>query len=77
MVRSAPDMDSACSDSIAGTPDDGFIVKDLLIKHARDANKATLFNLASMAYNNHFMFSTLVRLLSLLSPFPEPQREPT
>ena len=41
------------------TPDDGVNLKDLIIRHARDAHKATLFNHASMAYNNHFMFSSL------------------
>lgn len=50
------------SDVPQGTPDDSSKVKDLTIKYARDAHKATLFNYASMAYNNHFMFSTLVRL---------------
>ena len=50
------------SDISPGTPDDGAKVKDILIKYARDSHNATLFNYASMAYNNHFMFSTLVRL---------------
>lgn len=62
------DMENPWPDSIAGTPDDGLRVKDLIIKYARDADKATIFNFASMAYNNHFMFSTLVR--HPLSPLP-------
>lgn len=64
MVRSTLDMESAWPDSIAGTADDGYSIKKLVIKYARDANKASLFNYASMAHNNHFMFTTLVRLLS-------------
>ena len=54
-------MKSAWPDSIAGTADDQARAKDLVIKYARDANKASLFNYASMAHNNHFMFTTLVR----------------
>ena len=74
MVRSTRDMESAWPDSIAGTPDEGSMLKSLVIKHARDANKAALFNYASMAYNNHFMFATLVRLLSPLPVAHYPAR---
>lgn len=49
----------------AGRPDEGTKVKDLIIKYARNADTATLFNYASMAHNNHFMFSTL-------TPTPKP-----
>ena len=43
--------------ALAGTPDEGDTAKSLLIKHARQPEKAALFNYASMAHNNHFFFS--------------------
>lgn len=40
-------------------------MKNLLLKYARQADKASLFNHASMAHNNHFFFKTL-------TPDPKP-----
>jgi len=42
------------------------LTKNLLLKYARQADKASLFNYASMAHNNHFFFKGIVRLESLL-----------
>ena len=36
--------------------------KNLLLKFARQADQAALFNYASMANNNHFFFKFLVSL---------------
>ncbi|SLM36220.1 fe superoxide dismutase [Lasallia pustulata] len=41
----------------SGTVDANALTKALLIKYARDANKAALFNHASMAHNNHLFFT--------------------
>jgi Fe-Mn family superoxide dismutase len=38
--------------------------KTLLLNTARDPAQAMIFNYASMAHNNHFFFSSLVRRLS-------------
>ena len=43
------------------TPDDGISVFKLIKRHARDASHATLFNYASMAYNHHRFFRSLVK----------------
>ncbi|KAI9823735.1 MAG: hypothetical protein M1832_002292 [Thelocarpon impressellum] len=43
----------------AGTPDEGATAKTLLLNSARQADKAALFNHASMAHNNHFFFNCL------------------
>lgn len=40
-------------------------LKELLIDIARNPASANTFNYASMAHNNHFYFSTLVRLLDV------------
>ncbi|CAI6341642.1 unnamed protein product [Periconia digitata] len=40
-----------------GTPDENQDVKSLAVNYARDPTKAYQFNLASMAFNNHFFFS--------------------
>ncbi|KAF9692504.1 hypothetical protein EKO04_009383 [Ascochyta lentis] len=42
--------------STAGTPYEGQETKSLTIEFARDPTKAYAFNLASMAFNNHFFF---------------------
>jgi len=42
-----------------GSPEEGKTTKDLLVANARDSAKASLFNHASMAFNNHHFFSTL------------------
>ena len=63
-VGTAPSYPCQCLlrySRLLGGPEEGRKTKDLLIQYARVADKATLFNHASMAYNNHFMFSTLVR----------------
>ena len=56
----------ACRDvlNFPGTVDHNATSKTLAIKYARQADKAALFNYASMAHNNHFFFSGLVRLSS-------------
>ncbi|MCJ1438867.1 hypothetical protein MMC27_008257 [Xylographa pallens] len=41
------------------TSDETALTKTLAIKYARDPSKASLFNHASMAHNNHQFFSTL------------------
>ncbi|MCJ1318067.1 hypothetical protein MMC15_003394 [Xylographa vitiligo] len=43
----------------AHTSDETALTKTLAIKYARDPSKASLFNHASMAHNNHHFFSTL------------------
>ncbi|PGH17860.1 hypothetical protein AJ80_04683 [Polytolypa hystricis UAMH7299] len=43
----------------AGTPDENASPGTLIIKYARDASMASLFNYASMAHNNHFFFNCL------------------
>ncbi|MCJ1282084.1 hypothetical protein MMC26_001407 [Xylographa opegraphella] len=43
----------------AHTSDETALTKNLAIKYARDPSKASLFNHASMAHNNHHFFSTL------------------
>ncbi|KAF2630875.1 Fe superoxide dismutase-like protein [Macroventuria anomochaeta] len=42
--------------STVGTPLEGQDIKSLVIELARDPTKAYVFNLASMAFNNHFFF---------------------
>lgn len=42
--------------STAGTGYEGQDIKSLVIELARDPTRAYLFNLASMAFNNHFFF---------------------
>ncbi|KAI9729571.1 MAG: hypothetical protein M1834_006767 [Cirrosporium novae-zelandiae] len=45
---------------ISGTPDaQATDTKTLLIKYARQPDRAAYFNYASMAHNNHFFFSSL------------------
>ncbi|KAH7132107.1 Fe superoxide dismutase-like protein [Dendryphion nanum] len=43
----------------AGKPEENLNVQDLLIRWARDPMHAWNFNVASMAYNNHFFFCGL------------------
>ncbi|PGH01935.1 hypothetical protein AJ79_07766 [Helicocarpus griseus UAMH5409] len=43
----------------AGTPDETATPGTLLVRYARDANMASVFNYASMAHNNHFFFNCL------------------
>ncbi|WEW59705.1 superoxide dismutase [Emydomyces testavorans] len=43
----------------AGTPDENSSTGTLLVKYARDASMASLFNYASMAHNNHFFFNCI------------------
>ncbi|EEH45113.2 hypothetical protein PABG_11604 [Paracoccidioides brasiliensis Pb03] len=43
----------------AGTPDESATPGTLLVKYARDASMASVFNYASMAHNNHFFFNCL------------------
>ncbi|MCJ1253085.1 hypothetical protein MMC24_000892 [Lignoscripta atroalba] len=43
----------------AGTDDEHALTKNILLKHARQADRASLFNHASMAHNNHLFFSAL------------------
>jgi Fe-Mn family superoxide dismutase len=38
-------------------------MKSLLIETARNPQQAAIFNHASMAWNNHFYFQTIVRSL--------------
>ena len=47
--------------ALAGTVDENTVTKALVLKYARNPDKAALFNYASMAHNNFFFFSTLVR----------------
>lgn len=54
---------------LLGTVDEDALTKNLLIKHARDASQATLFNHASMAHNNHLFFIGI-------SPTPVPIPQP-
>ncbi|KAL8814183.1 MAG: hypothetical protein Q9223_006572 [Gallowayella weberi] len=56
--------------AISKTKDENTKTKDLLIKYARDPNRAALFNYASAAHNNHLFFETLVTLLPPLSLHP-------
>ncbi|KAI9671516.1 MAG: hypothetical protein M1817_003568 [Caeruleum heppii] len=42
-----------------GTSDENTATKHLLLTHARQPDKAALFNYASMAHNNHFFFNCL------------------
>ncbi|KAI9829505.1 MAG: hypothetical protein M1819_006325 [Sarea resinae] len=42
-----------------GTPDENATTKHLLLKYARQADMASLFNHASMAHNNHFFFNCI------------------
>ncbi|MCJ1350518.1 MAG: hypothetical protein MMC33_000499 [Icmadophila ericetorum] len=44
---------------VQGTPDEYGLTKDLAIKSARQADKAAIFNYASMSHNNHFFFEGL------------------
>lgn len=41
---------------LAGEPDENADVKALLLKYARDPENASVFNHASMAFNNHFFY---------------------
>jgi Fe-Mn family superoxide dismutase len=50
---------------LAGEPDEKMDDKALLLKYARDPQSASVFNHASMAFNNHFFFQAL-------SPEPTP-----
>jgi Fe-Mn family superoxide dismutase len=50
---------------LAGEPDEKSDNKALLLKYARDPQMASVFNHASMAFNNHFFFQAL-------SPEPTP-----
>jgi Fe-Mn family superoxide dismutase len=50
---------------LAGEPDENADDKALLLKYARDPQSASVFNHASMAFNNHFFFQAL-------SPEPTP-----
>ncbi|KXL48640.1 hypothetical protein M433DRAFT_98726 [Acidomyces richmondensis BFW] len=43
---------------LAGSPYENTKVKDLALQFARDPQSASIFNYASMAFNNHFFFST-------------------
>lgn len=45
---------------LKGTADENVGPGTLLIKYARQASMASLFNYASMAHNNHFYFNCLV-----------------
>jgi Fe-Mn family superoxide dismutase len=56
---------SSPNPSTTGTPQEFRLTKDILITYARDPAAASLFNHASMAWNNHQFFSTL-------SPNPTP-----
>ncbi|KAI9894391.1 MAG: hypothetical protein M1814_003147 [Vezdaea aestivalis] len=47
------------NDRTTGTVDEGKDAKTLLIENSRKADKAALFNFASMAHNNHFFFESL------------------
>lgn len=53
----------------AGTPDENQTPGQLLVKYARDASMASLFNHASMAHNNHFFFNCMTN-----NPVPIPQK---
>jgi Fe-Mn family superoxide dismutase len=44
---------------VTGTPYENQAAKDLVIEFARDPTKAYAFNIASMAFNNHFFFRGL------------------
>jgi Fe-Mn family superoxide dismutase len=44
------------NESTAGTPFENQDTKSLVIEFARDPTKAYAFNIASMAFNNHFFF---------------------
>lgn len=50
-----------------GTVDENAPALTLLLTYARDAQMASLFNYASMAYNNHFFFNCLVGSLFVRS----------
>lgn len=44
---------------LAGDPDENMDIKPLLLKYARDPMSASIFNHASMAFNNHFFYQAL------------------
>ncbi|OQO07466.1 hypothetical protein B0A48_07163 [Cryoendolithus antarcticus] len=44
---------------LAGDPDSNLSPKSLLLKYARDPQSASIFNHASMAFNNHFFYQSL------------------
>jgi Fe-Mn family superoxide dismutase len=44
---------------MAGEPDENMDVKALVLKYARDPQNASVFNHASMAFNNHFFYHAL------------------
>lgn len=44
---------------LAGEPDENMDVKALLLKYARDPQNASVFNHASMAWNNHFFYQAM------------------
>jgi hypothetical protein len=50
----------AGADGCVETKDADALPKHLLLKYARQADRAALFNYASMAHNNHFFFNALV-----------------
>ena len=50
--------------------DAGALTKTLTIKYARDPSRASLFNHASMAHNNHIFFEAMVRSLPTICSFP-------
>ncbi|UPX18088.1 Superoxide dismutase [Ascochyta rabiei] len=58
------------NDSTAGTPFEGQDTKSLTIEFARDPTRAYGFNLASMAFNNHFFFRGLNTNPDVLSAPP-------
>jgi Fe-Mn family superoxide dismutase len=56
-LRSIESQRAAKTDTtIPGTPYENQAAKDLVIDFARDPTKAYAFNIASMAFNNHFFF---------------------
>ncbi|KAM0721741.1 hypothetical protein Q7P37_002666 [Cladosporium fusiforme] len=44
---------------LAGEPDEKEDLKNLVLKYARDPMNASVFNHASMAFNNHFFYQSL------------------
>lgn len=50
-----------------GTEDSHAPMSVLIARHARQADKASLFNYASMSYNNHHFFRSLVRSVRFLN----------
>ncbi|OJD31063.1 fe superoxide dismutase [Diplodia corticola] len=52
-------MVDGLNERIVGTPLEKHLVKDIVIKTAREPLLASTFNYASMAFNNHFFFGTI------------------